>query len=134
MFVSVYYKHCSTCENKKRFDGIGNKVIWFGSFCISHAVLKDYICLFLNSGYFTLHVIYFASGLLYIFITIFIYFSLPMCKYCCNVKTDWLKRPKKIGCLDESETTSLNCLLYQKNNWSFLPIAFLVVLTKLSCG
>ena len=28
-----------------------------------------------------------------------------------TVKTDWLKRPKKIGCLDASETTSLNWLL-----------------------
>ena len=29
----------------------------------------------------------------------------------CTVKTDWLKRPKKFGCLDASETTSLNWLL-----------------------
>ena len=28
-----------------------------------------------------------------------------------TVKTDWLKRPKKNGCLDASETTSLNWLL-----------------------
>ncbi|XP_046841814.1 uncharacterized protein LOC124435927 [Xenia sp. Carnegie-2017] len=47
--VNVYYRPCSTCTNKKRYDGIENNVLWFGSFSISHAVLKDYIRHFLVS-------------------------------------------------------------------------------------
>ncbi|XP_046858810.1 uncharacterized protein LOC124452271 [Xenia sp. Carnegie-2017] len=48
--VNVYYRLCSTCTNKKRYDGIENNVLWFGSFSISHAVLKDYIRHFLVSS------------------------------------------------------------------------------------
>jgi hypothetical protein len=48
----VYYRPCSSCQNKKRYDGFDNRVVWFGSFCISHAVLKDYIRLFITSRYF----------------------------------------------------------------------------------
>lgn len=78
----MYYRPCSSCGNKKRFDGIENKVIWFGSFCISHDVLKDYIRLFLNSRY----PVYYDSFIYYILvfisiIYILIPFSLPMYKY-----------------------------------------------------
>ncbi|XP_046858518.1 uncharacterized protein LOC124451964 [Xenia sp. Carnegie-2017] len=38
--VKVYCRPCSSCATKKHYDGIENRIVWFGSYAISHAVLK----------------------------------------------------------------------------------------------
>ncbi|XP_046861937.1 uncharacterized protein LOC124455294 [Xenia sp. Carnegie-2017] len=48
--VKVYCRPCSSCATKKHYDGIENRIVWFGSYAISHAVLKDYILLFITSS------------------------------------------------------------------------------------
>ncbi|XP_046864773.1 uncharacterized protein LOC124459329 isoform X2 [Xenia sp. Carnegie-2017] len=48
--VKVYCRPCSSCATKKHYDGIENRIVWFGSYAISHAVLKDYIRLFITSS------------------------------------------------------------------------------------
>ncbi|XP_046862591.1 uncharacterized protein LOC124456100 isoform X2 [Xenia sp. Carnegie-2017] len=48
--VKVYCRPCSSCATKKHYDGIENRIVWFGSYAIFHAVLKDYNRLFITSS------------------------------------------------------------------------------------